>query len=139
MKNRIEHSGVVESVEHERVRVRILQSSSCSACEARKLCQSSESKEKLIDCNSHGATFSKGDRVMVYGSMEMGWEAVLIAFVIPLLLIVGWIFMSIKILELSELAAIGMMVGVLALYYWVVYLFRHKINRRFEFNLEKIS
>ena len=71
-KNRIEHSGRVESIDGEWVRVRIVQSSACSSCEARKLCQCAESKEKIVKCRSYGVEYHVGDEVMVYGAMSMG-------------------------------------------------------------------
>ena len=46
MSNKIKHAGVVDGVEGECVRVRILQSSACSACKVAAHCNASETKEK---------------------------------------------------------------------------------------------
>ena len=45
----ITHQGRVESINEKHIKVRITQTSACASCEAKKLCNSSESKEKLID------------------------------------------------------------------------------------------
>ena len=49
MENKIKHVGVVESVVGECVKVRVVQSSACASCKVAKQCNTSESKEKIID------------------------------------------------------------------------------------------
>lgn len=49
MSNKIKHNGVVDGVEEGCVRVRILQSSACSACKVAAHCNASETKEKIIE------------------------------------------------------------------------------------------
>ena len=66
MSNKIKHAGVVDGVEGECVRVRILQSSACSACKVAAHCNASETKEKIIDVMDADAShYQKGDQVMV--------------------------------------------------------------------------
>ena len=137
MKERIEHIGTVQAVGESKVKVKILQSAACGSCEARKLCQSSESKEKIIDAATDGQTLEVGQRVMVYGSMSMGRDAVVAAFVLPLALIVGWMFASIRLWQLSELLAIGGMALILALYYLLLYAMRGRLSRRFVFHVDR--
>ena len=137
MKNRIEHSGQVESVSEDKVRVRILQASACSACEAKALCHSSESKEKIIECRTNGQDYAVGEQVMVYGSMAMGRNAVMLAFVVPLIVIIVWLFCAIGILHINELLAIGIMVVLLAVYYLALHLMNGVLSKQFEFWIEK--
>ena len=49
MSNKIKHNGVVDGVDENCVRVRILQSSACSACKVAAHCNASETKEKIIE------------------------------------------------------------------------------------------
>ena len=49
MSDIIEHQGTVESIVGSHIRVRIVQTSACATCAAHKFCNSSESKEKMID------------------------------------------------------------------------------------------
>lgn len=137
MKSRIEHSGIVESVSGEKVRLRILQASACSACEAKALCHSSESKEKIIECRRNGQDYTVGEQVMVYGSMAMGRNAVMLAFVVPLIVIIVWLFCAIGILHINELLAIGIMVVLLAVYYLALHLMNGVLSKQFEFWIEK--
>jgi len=138
MKSRIEHSGIVESVSDDKVRVRILQASACSACEAKALCHSSDSKEKIIVCRRNGQDYTAGEQVMVYGSRAMGRNAVILAFVVPLVVIVGWLFCAVGIFHINELLAIGIMVILLAVYYLMLHLMNGVLSKQFEFWIEKI-
>ncbi len=138
MKERIEHSGIIERITGDKIEVRILQSSACSVCQARKLCNTAESKEKIVECRNYGGDYHVGDRVQVYGSMEMGRDAVILAFVVPLAIVVVWLFVSVGCLHLNELASIGVMVALLTIYYLVVHFFNRRISSRFEFQIEKI-
>ena len=45
----IKHRGIVEKIDGSHIVVRIVQTSACSACSAKGLCNASESKEKQID------------------------------------------------------------------------------------------
>ena len=54
MDERIEHQGIVESVEDDCVKVRIVQVAACAECKAKSLCSSAESKEKVREVNGRG-------------------------------------------------------------------------------------
>ena len=84
---------------------------------AKALCHSSDSKEKIIVCRRNGQDYTAGEQVMVYGSMAMGRNAVILAFVVPLVVIVVWLFCAVGIFHINELLAIGIMVILLAVYY----------------------
>ncbi len=135
MKDEISHSGIVESVEDGHVRVRILQSSACAGCHAKSLCSSSESKEKIIDVYASSSLCSIGERVTVVGTASMGTFAVVIAFVIPLILMVLTIVLGMMSLGLSELAAVGGGVLMLAAYYLVLWMNRNRISRKLVFRI----
>lgn len=78
-----------------------------------------------------------GEKVMVYGSMEMGRSAVMLAFAVPLVLMVTWLFTAMSVIGINELAAVGIMVAILAIYYIVLHLLNGRISRKFEFRIEK--
>ena len=151
MKDRIEHSGTVESIEDGVIRVRITQASACAGCTARSLCQSAESKDKLVDVATDGqgsdapvvwtdgTGLRVGDRVVVYGSSEMGHKAVVLAFVVPLVLTVGMIAAGIQSLGLSEPASIGLAFLALALYYFILWTQRQRIQRQFVWRIKRFA
>ncbi|MBQ0102917.1 MAG: SoxR reducing system RseC family protein [Prevotellaceae bacterium] len=167
MKGQIEHSGTVESIEGGYIHVRITQSSACAGCTARSLCQSAESKDKIVEVEAtssnpahaaerrnhpDGRSFltgntdekqpenqqgiAVGDSVIVYGSSEMGHTAVVLAFVVPLVLMVGTIASGIKVMELSEPASIGLAFLALATYYFALWTQRARIQKNFVWRIK---
>ena len=141
MKETIAHQGVIESVEGCHVKVNILQVAACSGCKARSLCASSESKEKIIDVYEDDATmkYKIGEQVKVCGALSMGKQAVRLAFGIPVVLIVAWMLVAMVWLKLGELMSVGMLAVLLAAYFYILYLNKDRMAKRFAFWIEKQS
>ncbi len=138
MKDIIDHLGIVESMEDKHVRVRIVQSSACSGCHAKSLCASAESKEKIIDIwEADTERLDVGDEVRVCASLSMGRNAVVLAFIVPLVLMVVWMVVALLVLHLSELAAIGGVLAVLLIYYIGIGAMRNRLKRTFSFWIER--
>ena len=140
MKGYIEHEGYVESINDESIFVRIIQTSACARCKAKSLCQSAESKEKIIEVKKasdyQSNSLSPGDHVTIIGTTTMGTYAVILAFVLPLVIMIGCIIIGIKCVGLSDLSSIMIMIGILTLYYIILYLFRNKIAQKFVFMIK---
>lgn len=129
----IRHEGIVESVGTESCSVRILQATACSGCSARQMCRSSESKEKLIEVRGHYPTLRVGDSVTLSGSVRQGLRASVLAYVVPLILMLIALFAGTRISGegIGALAALLL----LALYYGMLYLLRDKLGKKFEFKI----
>lgn len=138
MSEKIEHQGVVASVEGPHVRVNILQVSACSSCQARALCSSSESTEKIIDVYEQGASqkYRVGQRVNVCGTLSMGKQAVHLAFGIPLLLTIVWMLVAVVWLRLNDLVSVGVLILLQAVYFYTLYNNKSRLARRFAFWIE---
>ena len=133
MANTIEHQGIVENIAGTHVQVRIVQTSACATCSIKGHCTSADTKEKLIDVVDEQATsYRPGDIVRVVGSVSMGMQAVALAFVAPLFLLLAALFIGTAV-GLHELAAIACSLIVVACYYFVVWRNRTKVSRRFSF------
>lgn len=134
--NTIEHEGEILTIEGQKVKVRILSKSACSTCHAKSICGTGDSKEKIIDVHlpSQIHSYKVGDNVIVGITRKMGTHAVLLGFVLPLLIMVGFaILMLLR--GCSEALAAGVALGAVALYYAVIYLLRNKIEKQFSFHL----
>ncbi len=133
-KETIRHDGIVERIEKESCLVRILQASACSSCSARQLCRSSESKEKLIEVKGHYPTLQVGDAVILIGSVRQGLRASVLAYLVPLILMVAALYVGMRLYGegMGALAALL----TLAVYYGVLYLFRDKLGKFFTFEIE---
>ena len=133
----IKHRGIVEKIEGSHVVVRIVQTSACSACSAKGLCNASESKEKQIDVYEVNPSYQIGEEVMLCGSTSMGMRAVLLAFGIPVLLLLAALFITMRVTDGDALlSAIVAMLAIIP-YYFVIYLMKDKMNKTFSFVIEK--
>ncbi len=135
----IKHSGTVESIDGTHLRVRILQASACSACVAKRLCQSSESKEKMVDVYAADAgTYRVGESVEVWGYLSQGFRAVLWAYCLPLVLLVAVLFAALAYTGDEALSALCAVFS-LFLYYLIIYIMRNRLAKKFSFSLKHLN
>lgn len=139
MSNKIKHNGVVDGVEEGCVRVRILQSSACSACKVAAHCNASETKEKIIEVQVADAVkYQLGDSVVVVADTAVGFRASLYGYFLPLLLMVVVLVAVLKITQSEGYAAVSAL-GILIPYYIGLYLLRNKLRNKLSFSLEPCS
>ena len=139
MSNKIKHNGVVDGVEEGCVRVRILQSSACSACKVAAHCNASETKEKIIEVQVANADrYQRGDSVIVVADTAVGFRASLYGYLLPLILMVVSLVAVLKITQSEGYAAMSAL-GILIPYYIGLYLLRNKLRNKLSFSLESCS
>jgi Positive regulator of sigma E activity len=133
----VEHTGYIESIQGNAMRVRIVQSSACSGCHASQICSSADKQEKLIDIPFFTGKYTVGQKVTLTGQASLGLKAVALAYVFPLLLMLTglaasylWIFPS------SDGIAALIAIGITILYYISLYPFRNKLQSRFIFSVK---
>lgn len=136
MSQSIEHSGIVEQIDGDQIKVLIMQQSACSECHAKSLCSVADKKEKIIEVISSDPTLKVGDRVIIYGESSIGLQAVLLAFIIPFVLI----FLALLIFQ--HFIENELMAGILALlvlvpYYLILFLSNKRLNKKFQFKIKK--
>lgn len=136
MSQSIEHSGIFEQIDGEQIKVLIMQQSACSECHAKSLCSVADKKEKIIEVISSDPTLKVGDRVIIYGESSIGLQAVLLAFVIPLLLIFLALFIFQHFIE-NELMAGILSILVLVPYYLILFLSNKRLKNKFQFKIKK--
>ena len=133
----ISHIGQVKAVEGEHVRVTIVQSSACSGCAAKKMCNSAEAKEKDVDvCTPDAATYRVGEKVVLEGRLSDGRRAAMIAYGVPLVVLLIALVVAIR-LTGSETQGALWALGSVVLYYLVVFLFfRKRLQQSFSFRIK---
>ncbi len=140
MGKKIEHEGIIESIDGSHIQVKILQSSACSSCQMKSMCATAESQEKLIDIYTPlSKDYSVGERVKACGTLTMGRNAVLLAFVLPLALIVISVLCGLYVFNLSEQLTIVSVLVALAIYYLIIHSLRSRLSKQFSFWIEKIE
>ncbi len=133
----IKHRGIVEKIEGSHVVVRIVQTSACSSCSAKGLCNASESKEKQIDVYGVDTSYRIGEEVVVCGTTSMGMRAVILAFGIPLLILLMALFVTMRMTDGDALLSAFVALLAVVPYYSVIYFMKDKLNKTFSFTIEK--
>lgn len=139
MSQRIEHRGVVESIDQNVVYVRVERKSACSECHAKGLCGESGSERLMQVTTSDASMFKVGDKVCVaLQSTKIGLAATLWAYLIPLVILVGTLCVAKAAGSQDGIAAI-IALGATAGYYVVLYVMRRYFDRKFNFTIIKES
>ena len=131
------HEGVVASVDDEKVRVRIVQTSACASCKVADHCNASEKTEKIIEVPlSHDMKVEEGQTVVVTADMKVVRWSLAWAFGLPVVLMIVALILT-SLLGGDELMAAMMAVGALAVYYIFLWCMRPLLNRQLVFAIEK--
>ena len=133
----IRHEGVVLSVNGNMAQVEITQTSACSACKARTMCMSAESQQKEMDVIML-EPLQAGDKVEVQVRERLAWKAVLLAYIMPFVVMLG----VIVILDFETMwseAVIGTLsLCAIALYYIILGFFKNRLQKQFSFTARKL-
>ena len=115
----VEQKGVVIKKQQDKIIVKIEQKSTCSSCRARGACTSLDKKDKEIEIKTQDTqNYNIGDEVIITITTKLGMKAVLIAFVLPLILLVIALFLSIKLFSLAQSISALVSLLVVAAYYF---------------------
>ena len=136
MSQKISHSGVVERIEGDCIKVRIVQTSACAACKVASHCNAAESKVKIVDVFGCDTTnYSTGQEVTVWASKDVANKALLLGFGVPFLLLVCVLMIALRFIA-DEGAAALLALGSLVPYYFALWLLRDRIQRGISFQIE---
>lgn len=136
-KTKIHHNGVICSIDGRKARVKIERTSACSTCEAEKGCRRHGGKTMIVEVTDMDVLHHKvGDVVCVEMSTDMGHRAVLLGFGLPLILFVA-LLLTLHFVGFDDEQAALYALGVLVLYYLIIYILRGMVDRHFRVNLVK--
>lgn len=139
MSNRIEHLGVINTIEGNCLHVAISQSSACAECKVAGHCNASESKDKIIDIITDKANeYGIGESVKVSTTNGVGMMATIYAYVLPLVIMMAVLFIVKAITESDGWAAMSALFSLIP-YYFCVYILRNKISNKVYFEIEKMN
>lgn len=133
----IKHDGIVIAVNaNGTVRVKIVQTSACAACKAKAMCASAESKEKEIEAIGDGL-LAVGDTAEVLVQQKLGWKAVLLAYILPFVVMLGVVVIGNGLQVIGEEIVGTMALCAMGVYYIVLGFFKDKIQKEFSFTAVK--
>ncbi|MFI3323649.1 MAG: SoxR reducing system RseC family protein [Rikenellaceae bacterium] len=133
---RFSHSGRVIAVGSSSLRVAFEAKGACGGCAARAKCGMVDSSTREVDVElPTGRSFEVGDQVEVAISYQMGIMSVVVAYIIPLVILLVALVAALS-LNIGEGSAAIIALGVVALYYVGVYIFRSKLDKQIKFTIE---
>lgn len=133
----ISHKGRVVSITPEVTTVEIVSESACGACHAKGLCSLGDSKVKMVEVPTSGwSDIRPGDEVEVVLKASMGHKAVLLAYMIPLVLLVAVLLVAVS-AGVGELYAGLAAIAAVAVYYFGLWLMRGRLRNEYIFNIKK--
>ena len=134
----VKHIGTVISIDGNTLRVKMLQGSACSSCQAAKLCQSSETKEKEVDVVAEDACqYVVGEKVLLMGSVRQGLKATVWAYMLPIVLVVAVMYACVM-SGCSETTSALLALGSLVPYFVGLGFMRDRFRTMFSFEVQKL-
>lgn len=136
MSESVSHKGKVIKMTPQVTTVSILQHGACSACHAAGLCGMADLAEKTVEVATDPyASYGVGDEVEVLLKASMGMKAVWLAYFIPLLIVIA-VILGLVALGVGEVAAGVSGLGALAVYYFLLWLFRNRLKNEYIFTIK---
>ena len=137
MKNEetISHEGVVSKITDDELEIKILAQSACAACHAKSACGMGEQAEKILTVpRPKGKDFAIGQKVNVRMAIGQGNKAAVLAYLIPILLLLAVLFACLG-LGVNEGLSALISIVTLVPYYIVLYLKRDKLRKQFDYTI----
>ena len=135
MEHRVSHEGIVTEIDNNNIQIKILSKSACASCNIKTACNMSEMQEKIITIAApKDKELTVGQEVRVSIALGQANKAVIFAYVIPSIILISMIFIlnGFKIDEgINALISIGSLIP----YYLILFLFKDKIKRNFEYEI----
>ena len=138
MKNEetISHEGVVTKISEDELEIKILAQSACAACHAKSACGMGEQAEKTLTVpRPKGKDFVINQKVNVKMTIGQGNKAAVLAYLVPIILLLTVLFVCLGLGMKDSLAALASIVALIP-YYIVLYLQRDKLKKKFDYTIE---
>ena len=132
----ISHEGIVTKITDDELEIKILAQSACAACHAKSACGMGEQAEKILTVpRPKNQDFALNQKVNVKMAIGQGNKAAVLAYLIPIILLLAVLFVCLGIGLGEGLAALISIVALIP-YYIVLYMKRNKLKRQFDYIVE---
>lgn len=138
MSKPIQHIGRVVEVSRRSVRVEIIAESACGSCKARSACGMGEESHKIVDVPTvDAASYAVGERCFVSVARQAGLRAVLLAYCMPLAVLMATLVICTA-CGVGEGTAAAASLGAVAAYYLAMRLLRNRLETNIIFKIKKL-
>lgn len=132
----VSHEGVITKIDGDTLEIKIIAQSACAACHAKSACTMSDQAEKVLTVpKPEGQEFQLFQKVKVVMAVGQGNKAAILAYLVPIILLLAALFICLGI-GLSEGLAALIGIVVLIPYYLLLYTQRDKLKKKFEYHIE---
>lgn len=132
----IEHKGIISEIRDGSIFVDLSVKSACSSCHASGIC-GVDTAQKTVEVRTNETGYSVGEHVKVVLRESLGMKALFLGYLLPFIVVVSTLVLLLS-FNISEGLSGLISVLILAPYYLVLYFFKDKIKREFNFNIGKI-
>ena len=130
--------GIIRSVDGDDISVEIIVISACSDCHAKSICIPSDRRKEIITVkNARNEEYRVGETVELLLETSAGNKAVVLAYVLPLLVLMALLF-GCYALTHHELLSVGISVLGVVVYYLVLKSFSKGMEKKIEFGVRKM-
>ncbi|MDO4790302.1 MAG: SoxR reducing system RseC family protein [Porphyromonas sp.] len=131
-------SGIVSRALGNTVYVRMERNSACKECHAKGACLASDVGHIDVSVKTpDAASYKPGDRVSLEPLFNV-FHAILFAFVLPLVLLIGIVFIANHFFAVSESVSYLSALGALVVYFVILKLFNAYFTRKYQYTLKKL-
>lgn len=131
--------GIIRAINGDDISVEVIVSSACSGCHAKSICIPSDRRKEVITVkNARHEDYRVGETVELLLETSAGNKAVVLAYVLPLLVLLALLF-GCYALTGKELLSVGVGVLGVIVYYLVLKSFSKGVERGIEFGIRKIG
>lgn len=132
----IRQSATVVRVDTTEIEVEVCRPEACAVCKAKNACSEGSSAAKRMTLVNDGQGYQIGDQIQLIMRRSAGLKAVVIAYLIPVVLVVAALLIF-QATTLSETTAALFTLGVLVIYFIVIRLLRGRIHHQLTIEIEK--
>jgi sigma-E factor negative regulatory protein RseC len=130
----ISHEGLVQLADGNCVTVLLSPKTNCTGCLEKNACNLSGKEDKIVIISGN-YNVRPGDSVIVSMKQSMGYFALFLGYLLPLVLVV-LLLVLLLLFSVNELLSGLLSIGVLLPYYMILIVFRKEINNKFSFTLK---
>lgn len=129
--------GIVRAIDGDNISVEIIVSSACSGCHAKSICIPSDRRQEIVTVkNTRHENYQIGETVELLLETSAGNKAVVLAYVLPLLVLLVLLF-SCYALTHKELLSVGVGILGVVLYYLILKSAGKKVEKGITFGIRR--
>lgn len=134
----ITHTGTIKSIDKQHIKVSIEVMAGCSGCQVKGSCNLSDREEKEVEIECNPALYRPGQLVEVTMKESLGFRALFLGYLLPFVILIATMFIA-SLVTANE-GTIGLLaVGSLVPYYFLLYLFKNQIRKRFSYMVKPLN